>query len=82
MKDENLNTEEVAEAVSQETSQFIDRHTDDGLTRFEVQYYDDPQCWTVPVLLTAKRAEYLKNDHSVSRIRFTIIIEKTTLKNK
>lgn len=55
-----------------ELRRFIDKHTDDGKTRFQVQYHDDPDCWTVPVLLTAKRADSLKNDHSISRIRLTL----------
>lgn len=55
-----------------ELQRFIDLHTGDGRTRFEIQYYDDPECWTVPVLLTAERAERIKNDYSISRIRFTL----------
>lgn len=55
-----------------ELRRFIDKYTDDGETRFQVQYHDDPDCWTVPVLLTSKRSDSLKNDHSISRIRLLL----------
>jgi hypothetical protein len=62
----------VCEALDDEILMFIDKHTDDGATRYEVQYFDDPECWTVPVLITAERAFRLKNDLSIRRIRFTL----------
>lgn len=53
-----------------ELQRFIDKYAGDGKTRFQAQYHDNPDGWTVPVLLTKERAFRLKNDYSVSRVKF------------
>lgn len=69
-QDLEINNQFSEDPCDPELRRFIDKHTDDGKTRFQAQNYYDQDCWTVPVLLTKERAFLLKNDYSVCRVKF------------
>ena len=50
-------------------NQTIDQYTSNGESKFQLQYvdYENGQ-WTIPVLLTPKRAARVKNDASIKSV--------------
>ena len=56
--------------TKEEIKEIINEHAERGTTLYSIQYHDYEQDeWTIPVLLTEKRAEQILTDDSVRTVK-------------
>ena len=62
----------ISSIKKEEGEVLIFQHSGDGETKYQIQFVDEQDAWTVPVLLTKLRANRILNDLSIERVRLLI----------